>query len=60
MAFFYSLQELTLTLFEFLPNLTDLSISLFLANFSITLKSHNQAYPFSESFKILVKCQSLW
>lgn len=57
---YFSLQELTLTLFEFLPNLANLSISLFLTDFSIALKSYNQAHPFGESFKILMKSQSLW
>ena len=60
LSFFFSLQELTLALFEFLPNLANLSISLFLTNFSIALKSYNQAHPFGESFKILMKSQSLW
>lgn len=54
-----SLKELGFALFELLPNLANLGIGLFLANFAIALKSHNQAYPFGKSFKILVKCQSL-
>ena len=57
---YFSLQELTLAFFEFFPNLTNLSISLFLTNFSIALKSYNQAHPFCKSFKILMKSQSLW
>ena len=57
---YFSLQELTLAFFEFFPNLTNLSISLLLTNFSIALKSHNQAHPFCKSFKILMKSQSLW